>query len=61
MIFQDEKNLRIAANTNDMTSLLRLLQKGVNPNASDDRDRTAIHFAASHGYSDIGMFFPQLY
>lgn len=50
----DEKQLRLAANSNDITSLLRLLEKGVNPNASDERDRTAIHFAASHGYTEIG-------
>ncbi|KAJ6216750.1 hypothetical protein RDWZM_007907 [Blomia tropicalis] len=44
-----EKRLRNAANSNDYSTVVRVLQCGVNVNACDERKRTALHFAACHG------------
>ncbi|KAJ8319456.1 hypothetical protein KUTeg_004547 [Tegillarca granosa] len=49
----DEKRLRNAANQNDFTTVMTLLDDGVDANCSDDKKRTALHFAASQGYEII--------
>ena len=48
-----EKKFRIAASTNNTEMMRALITKNnVNVNASDDQQRTALHFAASKGYSE---------
>lgn len=49
----NERKLRLAASLANIEVLLRLLEAGVNPNGSDDYQRTALHLAASRGYIDI--------
>lgn len=44
-----ERKLRIAAITNKVDLVHKLLESGVNPCASDERQRTALHFAACKG------------
>ncbi|KAL3197162.1 hypothetical protein MRX96_014776 [Rhipicephalus microplus] len=48
-----ERKLRIAAITNQIPLVRRLLETGVNPCAADERSRTALHFAACKGHLDI--------
>lgn len=48
-----EDQLRQAAFEGDGTAVKELLQKGVNVNAADTEDRTALIFAAFNGHSDI--------
>ena len=48
-----ERKLRTAASTNNTEMLKKLLENQVNPNATDDRHRTALHFAATKGYTDV--------
>lgn len=48
-----ERKLRTAANLNNVESVEELLELGVDPCAADDRKRTALHFAACKGYTDI--------
>lgn len=50
-----ERRLRIAANTNNAEDVIKLLEAGVDPCAADDRKRTALHFSACKGYTDIAM------
>ena len=51
-----EKQLRAAANANDFISVTKILENvNLNVNACDERKRTALHFAASHGNFAIGM------
>lgn len=47
------RKLRTAANVNNVETINQLLASGVDPNAVDDHQRTALHFAAAKGYSDI--------
>ncbi|RWS08855.1 Ankyrin repeat domain-containing protein 54-like protein [Dinothrombium tinctorium] len=49
----EEKKLRLAANQNQIEVVHSLLNKGVNPKASDGRQRTALHFAACKGNVEI--------
>ena len=48
-----ERKLRTAACTNNTDTLQRLLANGVNVNTSDGQRRTALHFGASKGYSEV--------
>ena len=48
-----ERKLRTAACTNNTDTLQRLLANGVNVNCSDGQQRTALHFGASKGYSEV--------
>uniref|UniRef100_A0A224YSC2 Ankyrin repeat domain-containing protein 54 n=1 Tax=Rhipicephalus zambeziensis TaxID=60191 RepID=A0A224YSC2_9ACAR len=48
-----ERKLRIAAITNQIPLVRRLLETGVNPCAADERCRTALHFAACKGHLEI--------
>lgn len=48
-----ERKLRIAAITNQIPLVRRLLETGVNPCAADERSRTALHFAACKGHLEI--------
>jgi len=48
-----ERKLRQAASTNNTELLYNLVAKGVNVNASDEQQRTALHFAATKGYSEV--------
>ncbi|XP_064615015.1 ankyrin repeat domain-containing protein 54-like isoform X1 [Liolophura sinensis] len=45
----DEKRLRQAANKNDYSLVLELLESGVDPSSCDDKKRTPLHFAAAQG------------
>jgi len=49
----DEKHLRLAANSNDLSTVLELLESGVDTCCFDDKMRTPLHFAASQGYENI--------
>ena len=48
-----ERKLRLAANTNDIDRLKTLLETGIDPRTCDEFQRTALHLAASKGYTDI--------
>jgi len=48
-----ERKLRTAASTNNTELMYNLIAKGVNVNASDEQQRTALHFSASKGYSQV--------
>lgn len=48
-----ERKLRTAASTNNTDMMYNLIAKGVNVNASDEQQRTALHFSASKGYSEV--------
>lgn len=50
-----EKRLRIASNTNNVKDVIKFLEDGVDPCAADDRKRTALHFSACKGYTDVAM------
>ena len=47
------RKLRLAANTNDVDRLRTLLESGIDPRSSDEFQRTALHLAASKGYTEI--------
>ena len=48
-----ERKLRTAVTTNNTDSVRHLLANGVNVNSSDEQSRSALHFAAAKGYSEI--------
>ena len=47
------RKLRIAVNTNNTELLERILASGADPNQVDEHRRTALHFAAAKGYTDV--------
>lgn len=47
------KRLREAANSNDIDTVRRLLEDGVDPCAADDKGRTALHFSSCNGNETI--------
>ncbi|XP_076853334.1 ankyrin repeat domain-containing protein 54 [Brachyhypopomus gauderio] len=47
------KRLREAANGNDIDTVRRLLQDGIDPCAADDKGRTALHFSSCNGNESI--------
>lgn len=51
--FPEERKLRIAASLNNVETVEQLLREGVNPKVTDDKERSALHIAASKGYTDI--------
>ncbi|RUS81775.1 hypothetical protein EGW08_010467 [Elysia chlorotica] len=48
-----EKKLLAAVRNNDLSTVIRLLDDGINPNVSDSKKRTALHIAASQGLDHI--------
>lgn len=52
--FEEERQLRQAAQDGDFEAVQSHLDDGVNPRATDDKGRTALHFASSKGCSQIG-------
>lgn len=48
-----ERKLRLAANTNDLDRLKSLLDSGIDPKSCDEFLRTALHLAASKGYTEV--------
>ena len=48
-----ERKLRLAANTNDLDRLKTLLDSGIDPKSCDEFLRTALHLAASKGYTEV--------
>jgi len=48
-----ERKLRTAASTNNTEMMYNLIAKGVNVNAPDEQQRTALHFSAAKGYSEV--------
>lgn len=48
-----ERKLRIASITNQIPLVRKLLERGVDPCAADERRRTALHFAACKGHLTI--------
>ncbi|XP_063164321.1 ankyrin repeat domain-containing protein 54 isoform X2 [Candoia aspera] len=47
------KRLREAANSNNLETVLQLLEDGADPCAADDKGRTALHFASCNGNDRI--------
>uniref|UniRef100_A0A8C5QP35 Ankyrin repeat domain-containing protein 54 n=1 Tax=Leptobrachium leishanense TaxID=445787 RepID=A0A8C5QP35_9ANUR len=47
------RKIREAANSNDLDTVQRLLDEGVDPCAADDKGRTALHFASCNGNDQI--------
>lgn len=47
------RKLRLAANVNNVETMERLLDNGVNVNGTDDHLRTALHMGAAKGYTDV--------
>lgn len=47
------RKLSIAANTNNIEAVERLLNMGTDANAVDEHKRTALHFAAAKGYTQV--------
>lgn len=45
----NERKLRLAASVSNVELLVRLLDSGVNPNTSDEHQRSPLHLAASRG------------
>lgn len=45
----NERKLRLAASVSNVELLVRLLDAGVNPNTSDEHQRSPLHLAASRG------------
>ncbi|XP_057332406.1 ankyrin repeat domain-containing protein 54-like isoform X2 [Microplitis mediator] len=48
-----ERQMRLAAATNNIELLNRLLEKGVSPNNHDDSGRSPLHLASCRGYTEI--------
>jgi len=48
-----ERKLRVAANTNNIELLERVLTGSVDVRGMDEHKRTALHFAAAKGYSEV--------
>lgn len=48
-----ERKLRLAANTNDLDRLKTLLDSGIDPKSCDEFLRSALHLAASKGYTEV--------
>ncbi|XP_048759557.1 uncharacterized protein LOC125669151 [Ostrea edulis] len=49
----DERRLQNAANQNDFNTVIELLEDGVDPCCSDNKQRTPLHFASSQGYEKV--------
>lgn len=49
----DERRLQNAANQNDINTVVELLEDGVDPCCSDNKQRTPLHFASSQGYEKV--------
>ncbi|OWF46486.1 ankyrin repeat domain-containing protein 54-like [Mizuhopecten yessoensis] len=49
----DERRLRMAANENDSSLVLNLLESGIDTCCFDEKNRTPLHFAASQGNETI--------
>lgn len=47
------KRFREAANSNDIDTVRKLLQEGIDPCAADDKGRTALHFSSCNGNENI--------
>ncbi|XP_054155118.1 ankyrin repeat domain-containing protein 54-like [Oppia nitens] len=50
-----ERLLRRSANCNDIETVRRLLDEGIDPVSCDERSRTALHFAACKGNTQIAQ------
>lgn len=54
--FTGEKKLRLASNLNELDTVQKLLDDGIDPKSFDNRQRTALHFAACKGHTLIGNY-----
>ncbi|KAG0725955.1 Ankyrin repeat domain-containing protein 54 [Chionoecetes opilio] len=48
-----QRKLRIAVGLNNNATVEQLLDEGVDPRVTDDKERSPLHIAASKGYADI--------
>lgn len=48
-----ERKMRLAAATNNIVLITRLLNTGISPNNSDDQGRTPLHHASCRGYTEM--------
>ncbi|KAL0106686.1 hypothetical protein PUN28_015320 [Cardiocondyla obscurior] len=48
-----QRKMRLAATTNNVTLMKRLLQFGISPNNHDEHGRTPLHISACRGYTEI--------
>jgi hypothetical protein len=55
-----ERKLRLAANTNDLDRLKTLLDSGIDPKSCDEFLRTALHLAASKGYTEVVRYWSSI-
>lgn len=51
--WSDERKLLTLTRNNDVLGVISLLDKGINPNISDSKKRTALHLASSQGLDRI--------
>ncbi|XP_012259130.1 ankyrin repeat domain-containing protein 54-like [Athalia rosae] len=49
----NERKMRLAAATNNIEMISRILANGVSPNNRDDQGRSPLHIAASRGYTEV--------
>lgn len=50
-----ERKLRNAANSDNLYTVMQLLEDGIDPCAADERLRSPLHFAACKGYTSIAQ------
>ncbi|KAG5344699.1 ANR54 protein, partial [Acromyrmex charruanus] len=48
-----QRKMRLAATTNNVSLMKRLLEFGISPNNHDDHGRTPLHISACRGYAEI--------
>ncbi|ETV69707.1 hypothetical protein H257_14563 [Aphanomyces astaci] len=53
-------SLGIAARSGDLAEVKKLIASGHNPNAVDEDERTALHWAASSGYIDVVEYLAEI-
>ncbi|ETV92556.1 hypothetical protein H310_13220 [Aphanomyces invadans] len=53
-------SLCIAARSGDLTEVKKLVESGYNPNAVDEDERTALHWASSSGHLDVVEYLAEM-
>uniref|UniRef100_A0A0P4WBD7 Ankyrin repeat domain-containing protein 54 n=1 Tax=Scylla olivacea TaxID=85551 RepID=A0A0P4WBD7_SCYOL len=54
-----QRKLRIAVSLNNVASVEQLLEEGVDPRVTDNKERSPLHIAASKGYAEIARLLLQ--
>ncbi|XP_058791109.1 ankyrin repeat domain-containing protein 54-like isoform X2 [Phymastichus coffea] len=50
---KDERRMRLAAATNNVEVMQRLLEAGISPNNSDEQGRSPLHLASCRGFTEM--------